>query len=146
MMHTFRFIIALLTVSIGVCQADEPVLKEGIWAGSIKLPGKDKTMARVRVSNETKPDTPAKTRVTMFVDETPLDFIDLNIRKNTLEFNIDTGTLKRCSMHKTEGGAYKGFCDALDSQDENGRIEISMRPPKESQISPATPTDQPANE
>jgi hypothetical protein len=144
-MYRLYTIIALLVLGIGTCMADDPVLQNGIWAGSIKLPGKDKTRARIRVSNETNKDAHAKTRITMYVDETPLDFIDLNIRKNTMEFTIDTGTVKHCTLKKAEGGAYSGFCDEADSKDEHARIELSMRPPKETDIGPVNPPTKETN-
>ena len=144
-MYRLPTIIALLVLSFATCLADEPVLRDGVWAGSIKLPGKDKTQARVRVRNETNTNASAKTRITMYVDETPLEFIDLNIRKNSLQFSIDTGTVKSCTLKKAEDGAYTGFCDEADAKDTRARIEISMRPPQEDDSSPTTSPDKETN-
>lgn len=140
-MQTLGLIIVLLASSVGNCIADEPGIASGLWTGTLKLPGQDKATTRVQVRSEPGADAQPKTRITMYVDETPLEFIDLDIRKNTLHFNIDTGTVKRCTMKMVDDGAYKGFCEEADAKDAQGRIEISMRPPKENQISPAIPTE-----
>ena len=104
---------------------------------SIKLSGKDETPARVHVSKQLESDEQAKTKMTMYVEETPLEFIDLDIRKNSLHFNLDTGTMSKCVMNKDpDSGAYQGFCEVVDSKDKSEdkpeRIEITMRPPKQS--------------
>jgi len=137
-----HYILALLFSIAFNCSADETGLQSGVWLGSIKLPGKDKVSARIQVRKITGNDAEQKTKVTMYVDDTPLDFIDLKIRKQTLHFNIDTGTIKQCSMTKQDNGAYAGFCSASDEQD---RIELSMRPPKASDENSEKPADTETN-
>ncbi len=132
------YIITLLLSIAFNCGADEYGLQTGVWIGSIKLPGKDKVATRVQVRKINNNDAGQKTRVTMYVDETPLDFIDLKIRKQTLQFNIDTGTVKQCSMTREDNGAYAGFCSANDDQEQ---IELSMTPPKVADESSDKPTD-----
>ena len=145
MMKMRHYLFPLLLFSAIHSNADEPGLQSGVWIGSIKLPGKDTVTTRVQVRKVDNTDTGNKTRVTMYVDDTPLDFIDLNIRKNTLHFNIDTGTVKKCAMTKQDDGAYAGFCSANDSQDEQDRIALSMRPPKDSQETPEPSSDTGSN-
>jgi hypothetical protein len=129
----------LLAVSVNSL-ADESGIPGGTWLGSIKLPGKDKVATRVQVTKVNNNNNQDTTKITMYVDETPLDFLDLNIRKNTLHFTINTGTLKQCALKKLKDGAYTGFCEATDSSDKDERIELSMRPPQAEENSPTTPS------
>lgn len=135
-MHKFSYIIPLLVFSTSHCLAAGQGLQTGVWTGSIKLPGKDKEAVRVQVSNETDTDAQHKTRITMYVDETPLDFSDLKIRKDSLHFSIDTGTMNQCILKKQTGGGFSGFCETAESKDARGRIELSIQPPKASQDNP----------
>ena len=114
-----------------VCHADEPVLQNGAWLGAIKLPGKDKVAARFQISKSEN-----ATKITMYVEDTPLEFINLQIRKSTLSFNIDTGIIKRCILKIQEGGAYTGTCLA-DDENTNEAITLTMSPP--SSKPPASP-------
>ena len=140
-MYKLSYIIPLLLFSASHCLADDQSLQTGVWTGSIKLPGKDKEAVRVQVSNESDTDAQHKTRVTMYVDETPLDFIDLNIRKDSLHFSIDTGTMNQCILKKQAAGDYSGYCEAADAKDAHARFELSIQPPKASQDNPDSTTE-----
>jgi hypothetical protein len=132
-MTKLSYIIPLLLFSVSNCIADETGLRSSVWTGSIKLPGKDKESALVQVSSETDTDIQANTHTTMYVDETPLDFIDLKIRKDSLHFSIDTGTMNQCILKRQASGEFTGYCEVAESTDVHGRIELSMQPPKDSQ-------------
>lgn len=147
-MSKIHFSIVLIIFSTLNCAHADENLQEGMWPASIKLSGKDKAAARVHVSKQAESDEPSKTRITMYVDETPLEFIDLDIRKNSLHFNLDTGTLSKCVMNKDpDSGAYQGFCDVSEAKDKKERIELSMRPPTQPDSNPAeTEQPKPSNE
>ena len=127
----YASIILLFTILPWTMAQDD--LPQGVWHGSIKLAGKDESPARIHVTKEDDAEAKSKTSITMYVEETPLEFIDLEIRKDSLRFNLDTGTLSKCVMQKQASGAYQGFCDVSDAEDKNARIELTMRPPAQEQ-------------
>jgi hypothetical protein len=147
-MNKIIYSIVFLLFSWLNCAVADEGLQEGVWPASIKLAGKDKAAARVHVSKQAEADAPEKTRITMYVEDTPLEFIDLDIRKNSLHFNLDTGTLSKCIMNKDpESGAYQGFCEVSEAKDKKERIELSMRPPTQPDSnSEETEQPKPANE
>jgi hypothetical protein len=119
------------------CWADESGLTQGTWPGSISLPGKKAEPAHINVLNKEDADNKSHTDITMYVDETPLEFIDLKIRKNTLHFNIDTGTLNQCVLNKHKDGVYSGFCKTTGSDYHASRLALKLRPPSQKE----TPVD-----
>lgn len=130
-MNKISYSLVILLCSTLNCAVADESLQEGMWPASIKLAGKDKAAARVHVSKQAESDEQSKTKMTMFVEETPLEFIDLDIRKDSLHFNLDTGTMSKCVMNKDpDSGGYQGFCEVVDSKDKPERIEITMRPPQ----------------
>ena len=131
-MHKLHYAMLLLVFSTLPCAVAQEELQEGMWPGSIKLSGKDEAPARVHVSKQVESDEHAKTTITMYVEETPLEFINLDIRKDSLHFDLDTGTMSTCVMKKQASGAYQGYCEVGKAKDEKERIELSMRPPKAS--------------
>ena len=143
-MNKLSYSVVFVLCSILNCAVADEGLQEGMWPASIKLAGKDTAAARVHVSKQAEADEQAKTKMTMFVDETPLEFIDLDIRKDSLHFSLDTGTLSKCVMNKDpDSGIYKGICELVDAKDKPERIEITMRPPQPSDTS-TDQSEQPA--
>ena len=136
-MNKISYSIVFLLCSTLNCAVADEGLQEGVWPASIKLAGKDKAAARVHVSKQAESDEQAKTKMTMFVEDTPLEFIDLDIRKDSLRFNLDTGTMSKCVMNKDpDSGGYQGFCEVSEAKDKKERIELSMRPPKQPNLTP----------
>jgi hypothetical protein len=127
--HYVMLLLLFFTLPHAVAQEE---LQEGMWPGSIKLSGKDEAPARVHVIKQTESDEHAKTTITMYVEDTPLEFINLDIRKDSLHFDLDTGTMSTCVMKKQESGGYQGYCEVGKAKDDKERIELSMRPPKAS--------------
>ena len=130
-MIKIRYFLLVLALQPWQAVADSPVLRQGVWPGTIKLAGKDAASARVLVSNETNDSDKVHTRVVMYVDDIPLEFIDLKIRKNSLRFKIDTGITNSCTLERMENGSYAGFCTSSGAATQDERIELTMRPPRE---------------
>ena len=135
-MNRIRYALILFVMTLPPCALAQEELQEGMWPGSIKLSGQDEAPARVQVTKRSESDEKAETSITMYVEETPLEFINLDIRKDSLHFDLDTGTLSTCVLKKQKSGAYKGFCEVSTSKDKQERIELSMRPPAQKEVEP----------
>lgn len=106
--------------------AQEP--KIAIWRGQITLPDQEPQRARYVVQLKEEGGSPKIQRVTMYLNERPFEFTDLEIKPGVLSFSLDTGNSRKCELKVQDDGTFAGDCMLPDSEAQ--RIALTMVPPK----------------
>lgn len=120
-------------VILAICLSLPPMLcaqepKIVIWRGQITLPDQQPQRARYVVQLKEEDGSATIQRVTMYLNERPFEFTELEIKPGTLNFSLDTGNSRKCELKAQDDGAFAGDCVLPGSGAK--RIALTMVPPK----------------
>lgn len=106
--------------------AQEPTI--AVWLGQITLPDQGPQRTRYVVQLKQEDGRATIQRVTMYLNERPFEFTDLEIKSGVLSFSLDTGNSRKCELKAQDDGTFAGDCVLPDNDAK--RIALTMVPPK----------------
>jgi hypothetical protein len=113
---------SLLVSAVALAGVDE--IPTGNWMGSIE---KHKDIER-SVKFKVKASDEKQYRITMFLEERPYAFSDLETDARKMTFKLDTGSTYSCLLERTLSGNFSGNC-ILEIEDETRTIKLIMVAP-----------------
>jgi hypothetical protein len=127
-MNTRRFIVLLVYVVMMTPLGAQEVEKQ-TWPGKITMYGERPQPVSFSVWAVGGDSGPVIKKITaMDFNERSFEIMDLQIRPETLSFNLDLGWVKRCELRARENGSFAGQCSPTASSSEEDRVTITMRP------------------
>lgn len=127
-MNARRFIVLFAyVVMMAPVSAQEE--EKQTWPGKITMYGERPQPVSFSVLAVGGDSGPVIKKITaMDFNERSFEITDLQIRPETLSFNLDLGWVKRCKLRAHENGVFTGQCSPTASSGEEHRVTITMRP------------------